>query len=131
MLRSLFAIIGGYISMSVGIILTTAVVARVLPAIIENGQPSPNYIAANLAYSAFFAVVGGYVAGLIAGREPLKHAIILAVVCALFFLLYIGAPTPKDQPPTPIWYKIGLLVISVPSITLGGFLRQRHTRALS
>ena len=129
MLRSLFAIIGGYIAMAVGIGIATAVVARFVPGIVADGQPTPNYILANLAYSAVFGIFGGYLAALIAGREPLKHGIILAVICYLFFLMAMSAPTPADMPPWPFWYRVGLLIILGPSVTLGGFLRQRQTRA--
>jgi hypothetical protein len=127
MLRSLFAILGGYIAMSVGIGLTTFAASRLFPGIAVHGQPTPGYILINLAYSAVFGVFGGYMAALIAGREPLKHAIILAAVCYLFFLMAMGAPTPPDMPPWPFWYKVGLLIVLGPSVTLGGFLRQRHT----
>ena len=113
--------------MSVGIGLTTYAVSRFFPGIAVNGQPTPDYILVNLAYSAVFAVLGGFMAALIAGREPLKHAIILAAVCYLFFLMAMGAPTPPDMPPWPFWYKVGLLVVLGPSVTLGGFLRQRQT----
>ena len=126
MLRSLFAIIGGYIAMSVGIGITTFLVARFFPGIAVSGQPTANYILINLTYSSLFAIFGGFMAALIAGREPLKHAIILAAVCYLFFLMAMGAPAPPDMPPWPFWYKVGLLIILGPSVTLGGFLRQRQ-----
>ena len=128
MLRSLFAIIGGYIAMAVGIGATTFLVGKNFSGITLNGQPTEQYIAINLAYSAAFGVFGGYMAALIAGREPLKHAIILATVCYLFFLMSMAAPTPPDMPPLPFWYRVGLLVILGPSVTLGGFLRQRQTQ---
>jgi hypothetical protein len=126
MIRSLFAVIGGYIAMAVGIGITTFVVSRFFPGITVNGQPTPQYILINLAYSAVFGVLGGYVAAATAGREPLKHAIILAAVCYLFFLMAMSAPSPPDMPPWPFWYRIGLLIILGPSVTFGGFLRQRQ-----
>jgi hypothetical protein len=126
MLRSLFAIIGGYIAMAVGIGVTTFVVGRYFPGIAAGGQPTDQYIAINLAYSAVFGIFGGYMAALTAGREPLKHAIILATVCYLFFLMSMAAPTPPDIPPWPFWYRVGLLVILGPSVTLGGFIRQQQ-----
>ena len=128
MLRSLFAIIGGYIAMAVGIGITTFVVGRYFPGIAVNGEPTPNYILVNLAYSSVFGVFGGYMAALIAQREPLKHAIILATICYLFFLMSMTAPTPPDMPPWPFWYRVGLLIVLGPSVTLGGFLRQRQAR---
>jgi len=125
-LRSLFAIIGGYITFALGLALANAVVVRLFPSLAAAGPSSSNFIIASLACAAMLAILGGFMTGLIAGREPLMHAVILAVICALYFLLFLGAPTPPGEPVFPVWYKIGLLVVVPPATALGGFLRQRQ-----
>jgi hypothetical protein len=131
MMRSILAIVGGYISMSVGIILVSLLFGRLFPGFVfANGQASPKYIIVNLAYSAVFAMLGGYISGLIAGKEPVKHALILAALCSLFFLMSLGAPMPKEGGPVePVWYKISLLVLLTPSVAAGGLLRFRQLRS--
>lgn len=128
MIRSVFAIIGGYITFAVGMGLTTALVTRMFPALLANGQPTHNLIALNLGYAAVLAALAGFVAGLAAGREPLKHGIILATVFTLYLLLFVGAPTPPGEPAFPAWYKIGLLVVVPPFVALGGLIRHQMTK---
>jgi sugar phosphate permease len=126
MLRSVFAIVGGYITFAISVALTTAVVAHFFPAFFADGAPTSQFIAINLGYSGIAAVFAGFISGLAAGREPLKHAVMLAALCTLYFLLFLGAPTPPGEPVFPAWYKIGLLVVVPPGICLGGFLRQQQ-----
>ncbi|MEO5935873.1 MAG: hypothetical protein ABIP81_01530 [Terriglobales bacterium] len=126
MLRSLFAIIGGYITFALGLALANALVVRLFPALVVAGPSSPKFIVTSLTVALLLAILGGFMAGLIAGREPLKHAVILAVICALYFLLFLGAPTPPGELAFPVWFKIGLLIVVPPATALGGFLRQRQ-----
>lgn len=37
--------------------------------------PTPAYLAVNLIYNGLFAVIGGYLAELLAGRAPVAHAV--------------------------------------------------------
>ena len=127
MVRSLFAIIGGYITFAVGLALANFLAARIFPSFVAEGPTAPRSIVVSLVCAGLMAVLGGFMAALIAGREPLKHAVILSAVCALYFLLFLGAPTPPGEPTFPVWYKIGLLVVVPPAVSLGGFLRQRQT----
>lgn len=128
MLRSVFAIIGGYITFAVGMALTTALVTRIFPGLLQNNQPTQDLIVLNLAYAAVLAALAGFVTGLAAGREPLKHGVVLATVFTLYLLLFVGAPTPPGEQVFPAWYKIGLLVVVPPFVALGGFIRQKTTR---
>ncbi len=126
MLRSLFAIIGGYITFALGLALANALVARLFPSLLVAGPSSAQFIVTSLVCAAFLATLGGFMAAFIAGREPLMHAVILAVICALYFLLFLGAPTPPGEPVFPIWYKIGLLIVVPPATAFGGFVRLRQ-----
>lgn len=130
MLRSAFAVIGGYIVFAVGMAVTTAAVGYYFPQLFEQRQPTQNFIAVNLAYAGVMAMLGGYFTGLIAGREPLKHAMVLAAICTLYFLLFLGAPTPPGEMVFPAWYKIGLLVVVPPGMAAGGFIRQGQSPAV-
>ncbi|HUQ49969.1 MAG TPA: hypothetical protein VM056_04570 [Terriglobales bacterium] len=129
MLRSLFAIIGGYITFAVGLALANRVVVLVVPSLIAEGPSSSRFIVTSLVCAGMMGTLGGFMAGLIAGREPRMHGVILAVVCALYFLLFLGAPTPPGEAIFPVWYKIGLLVVVPPAVTIGGFLRSYQKSA--
>ena len=84
----------------------------------------------NLLYGALYAVVGGYVTGIIAQRAEVRHAlalgIVMVVLSAALFILAQTSSTPTVQ---PLWYRVTLIVLALPAPVLGGYLRNRQRTA--
>ncbi len=118
--RSLMAVLSGYVTMAILIMLFSAAVKWLSPAwFAVEGAPSRPYLALNLTYSFVAAVCGGYVAAWIAGRRPLQHAIVLGG-CVLVMSI-ISAVQYADRQPR--WYQI-VLGVSMPlAVVLGGRLQ--------
>ena len=68
------------------------------------------------------AAVGGYSAGLVAGRRPLAHALVLG----LLSLLAILPPTLAQWRNESAWYYVTLWVLIVPATALGGWVCARQ-----
>jgi hypothetical protein len=125
MLRSVLAILAGYVVMAVIVMAGTAAAAAAfgLPLAPNAGAPVPTpgagYLAANLLVSALGAVAGGWVAAHVARRRPLTHAAVLAALLVAAGLATLGRP----QPGQPAWYPPVLLVLGPAGALLGGLLR--------
>jgi len=112
-LRSVLAIIGGFASMAVIVMVCTVVSMKALN--LKSGQPTPVYLGINVAYSLLAALLGGFIAAKIAGKSPLAHGIALAalmlVLSALSFKTSAGGQ--------PFAYRI-FLVIGPPLAAIAG-----------
>lgn len=77
-LRSMLAVVGGYSTMAIVVMLFTAAVKTLSPTwFASEGSPVPTYLAVNISYSFTAAFAGGYVAAWIAARFRLQHAVAL------------------------------------------------------
>jgi hypothetical protein len=75
-------------------------------------------------YRSAAAVVGGYVAALLAPNAPVGHAVILGAIGTLAALA--GVLTHLSMP--HLWYPIALVVTALPCSWLGGRLASSHSR---
>jgi hypothetical protein len=73
----------------------------------------------NLAYSAAFAVAGGYVTAMIAKSDPLRNVLMLAIVVLL--LSALSALQLRGQ--QPLSYQFALIVLTPIAALAGGLLR--------
>jgi hypothetical protein len=75
------------------------------------------------AYRCAFQVLGGYVTARLAPHRPAKHVAVLA--CIGFVLASLGAAAAWKAGPSlgPLWYPLGLVALSVPTVLAGGFIR--------
>ena len=71
-----------------------------------------------LAYLSVFEVAGGYIAGRIAVRKPVMHAVILGLL--VFTLSAVVSALTWDA--ATMWYEISALLVIVPMCFLGGLL---------
>ena len=87
-------------------------------------QPDTAYFVFNLSTGFFFLMIGGYVTALLAGRWELEHALGLAALsvtmCIVSMVKYAG-----DQ---PLWFSIGLMLLSIPGALIGGHYRVLRLR---
>ena len=126
-IRSILAVIGGYLIMAGCIGAVNGLIMTLFPRMVGGGSsPTLAYLIVNLASGAGFAILGGYVTALLAKRSEIKHALGLGGL-ALFLgvvslIMYYGRQ--------PLWYQIALLVIVLPSVLLGGILRADRVKAV-
>ncbi|CAN5667990.1 hypothetical protein BH23GEM1_BH23GEM1_10760 [soil metagenome] len=124
MIRSVLAIVAGYV---VAGLLT--VLATMASASIVGPTPPRSYVWMNLLYSGVFAFVGGYVAATMAPRKPLNHALILAGIMLVAGAAYaLGGPRGELPAREPDWYPWLLVVVAPALVVLGGWIRERAAR---
>lgn len=68
-----------------------------------------------------FAMAGGYVAGWLAGRRPLGHAVAVAGALAAGALASLAATVGHGA----VWSQLAALALMAPAAVLGGWLRAR------
>jgi hypothetical protein len=122
--RSFLAILAGFATMAVLVTLATAAITKALPRLVGNqGHPRRRYLLMNLAYSAAFSGVGGYVTGAIAKADPLRNTLMLAIVILL--LSALSAMQLRGQ--QPIAYQFALIVLTPIAALAGGLVRMHHS----
>lgn len=125
MLRSVLSVIAGFAAMAVLVMAATIVSSRLMLGTrgrdeMMKAKPTLKFIAVNLVFSAAFAVFGGFLTALIAGRAPLSHAFALA---GLMFFMGIFSFVQAAWSSQPKWYGLTLLVLGPAGATLGGWLQ--------
>lgn len=75
-------------------------------------------------YRTIFSIVGAFLAARLAPHKPLKHAIALGIVGII--LSVMGLIIMWDVPPR--WYPISLIVLTMPSVWIGGKLAMKSKR---
>lgn len=85
----------------------------------------PWFLVLKLLYNTAGAVVGGFVAGWIAGRAPLAHGIALAVVQAAALAYAVADPAMRLW--TPDWMWAALAIVSTLGVLWGAWLWRRRT----
>ena len=126
--RSTLAVLAGFLATAL-ISLATDQLFHVLKVYPPWGQamddPGQNILA--LSYRILYGIGGGYLAALLAPRNPMHHAIALGVVGLLPCIGGVAAATMVHL--GPLWYPIALLVTAFPSAWLGGTFYMRLSRA--
>ena len=117
--KSILAILAGYVAMAIAVVALTAVVTRIMPQ--SEGSPGAAYMGINLCYSFAAAVLGGFTAAWIAGRAPIQHGYVLA---ALVFLLSIFSAIQMGNK-QPRGYQIALALLAPAGVMLGAYLKAR------
>ena len=121
MLRSILAVLGGFATMAVLVMVATAVAASALvPGGLRTMRDSPaslprSYLAANLLLSALAAFIGGAVTARLAPGRPFTHVAALATLMVVMTLLSARTAGTRQ----PAWYRL-LLGTVMPGIALAG-----------
>lgn len=119
-LHAFLALLGGFLTMALPVAIITAVLMRRAPAwVADNGHPRPAYITVNLAYSLLAAIAGGYVTACIASEDPLRYALMLAVIVLLFSGVSAVQPRGRQR----VLYQLILLLLSPACVLFGGWIR--------
>lgn len=128
MIRSILAVVTGFVVVVAGVMAASWGVAWVLG--VEEGAPSTAYLVLNVTGSALAAVVGGFTAAVIAGRRGFIHAFALALILVVLGLVEGGA----DYVGRPSWYPVAIGILGPLGALLGGLTArarvvQRERRA--
>ena len=124
MLRSVLAIVLGFIVIGVLSIGTDALARAAVPGVydIHGRMERTPWLLATNAYVFVYAVFGCWLAGRLAPRRPLLHAMVLGLLGFAFNV--IG--TARQWNTAPAWYHILSLVLVLPAAWLGGRLAERR-----
>lgn len=121
-LHAFLALLAGFATMALLVILLTAVLTRLVPSWVgAAGRPQPGYVFVNLGYSLLASAAGGYVTAWAAAANPLVHVLALALV--VLALAALSALQSRGK--QPIWYALSLLAISPLGVLAGGLVRLR------
>lgn len=124
MLRSIGAVVVGFLTIAILSFVTGEVVMALFPDAFDAVGRTDNVpiLLLTLAYVAVYAVFGCYLAARLAPDRPMRHAMILG---ALGLIFNIGG-TIAVWHTAPAWYFIVSLVLVLPYAWLGGMLRERQ-----
>ena len=117
-LRSIVAVVVGYLSLSICVMVLLVVALALVPA--WQGTVTGGYLATNIMLSIISAAIGGWVCARLAPSRPLLHGNILGLIALALGILYALSPMEdggRSQPPG--WYAPMLAMLAWPSVVLG------------
>ena len=129
MVRSIGAVVAGYVAMVVIVMLGTLALAvsiypgglAALRARMQSSgaasmpRPSPIYLASNIVLSLVAAMMGGWVTLRVAVREPAGHLAALCVVLVVMGVISARRPGSELQ---PAWYRVVIPIVGVVGVAL-------------
>ena len=112
-LRSIFAVMLGYMAMMLSVIVLTLLFVKTMG--LKSAHPTPGYLFVNVVYTFLAAGIGGYVTARIAEVKPMIAAGVLATLMLIMGVLSYRHYTGMQ----PAWYQAMMQI--VPSLcALGG-----------
>jgi hypothetical protein len=130
MVRSILAVIGGYLVMAVLVVLTSVALGTLFPEAFPEPDsgllPADGWFGLMLGLSFLYAFLGGYVTATIARRAEMRHALALsAIVLALGLLSAVG-----EQEIAPRWFRVMTPLVGIPGVLLGSRMRALRARTV-
>jgi hypothetical protein len=121
--HSFLAILAGFVTI-VGLMgIATALLKRFAPELTRDDAPPDHFImAVNVGIGMVCALIGGYVTARYAQKNPLVHALVLAIVILL--LSAVSAVQMKGK--QPIYYLLILTAIPPLAVLAGAVFRLRQ-----
>lgn len=122
MLRSMLAVLAGWMTTGVLVVCFDLVLRKMLPNDYRDGQIPPDWVTAMvLATSCLFSIPAGFVTAKLAKTDPSRHVVYLVFWGLLMGILSAVMSWGQIQ----WWYQIGLIALWVPMVLLGGRLAIR------
>lgn len=120
MLRSILAVVLGFVVVFVLAIAADLVVVALIPSAFDarHHTNNPAVLALLLFNTTAFQVLGGYVTGHLARRRPRLHALILGAL-GLASAMPLAIAHWGEM---PSWYHLGTWLLTLPATWLGGSL---------
>ena len=122
MIRSVLAIIAGYIILSVLAIATALALNTILPGIAKFPPSRLDFALINLTFITLYSVVAGFAVATIARRLPLRHGVIFGIV----LLTLGGAFNFFEARGAALWYPLTVAMMECAGAILGGYLKARR-----
>lgn len=123
LLRSVGAVVAGYLAMAVGVLMLVGIGAALL--VEDPAAPGSVYLAFNLTASVLAAAGGGWVTRRLAARAPSAHVIALAALVLMLGLVTALDGAAAGQPP---WYPAVISVLGPIGVLAGGLVWTRRSR---
>ncbi len=121
MIRSILAVIIGYLVFAVSAVLLFSLSGR------DSHDVVPMwFLLISIVYGAFFAALGGYLAATIARRNKFRYAAILSIVIGTGALISLLSRPGKGA----IWSQLSALLVMAPAAMIGGYLRDRKSEKI-
>jgi len=120
--RSISAILAGFITVFILSVVTDLVLEKlgVFPPQTEPGAYTWWMLLLALIYRSIYSVTGFYLTAMLAPNRPMRHAITLGIIGAVFAAL--GAMANWDR--SANWYPVLLVLVTLPCAWLGGKLAE-------
>lgn len=115
MLRSVLAVVAGYLVTVVVVVLYFAIAVAIL-GLEPNKTPPTNVMVISIFVSFVAAIIGGLTAAGLAKSEPFQHAFFLLVVGLAMGLVSMALSDGRE----PFWYQLAIQVVMVVGILIGG-----------
>jgi len=122
LLRSIAAVFLGYV-----VFAASAFLLFRLSGHAPHAVASSPFMLLSIAWGIAFAIAGGYVAGALAGRQPLAHGVAVAALIAVGAGISLASTLGHGA----VWSQVGALTLMAPSAVLGGWLRARGWARMS
>ena len=121
MIRSIFAVVGGFLVTAVLSLGADGVLVNLAAgSFTKSGQTESLFLLVlMLFYTLFFLAFGGYVTALIAKRAELAHALVLGLL-GLALSVFAAMQNAETM---PLWWHLTFLILLVPAVLVGGSLR--------
>jgi len=120
MLRSVGGVLLGYAIFAVSAVALFALTGRD-----PHAPASLAFMAMTVVIGDTCAMIGGYIAGWLAGRRPLAHGVAVAVVIAVGAAVSLFATLGHGS----VWTQIAALLFMAPSAVVGGWVRANAASA--
>lgn len=123
-LKSIWAVVGGFITVFILSIVTDVILesTHIFPPP-EKGLFITWMLLLALAYRTVYTILGGYITASLAPANPMKHVHILATIGTVAGILGLIGTWGKGLGPE--WYPIMLVILGYPSVWFGGKLRKK------
>jgi hypothetical protein len=124
MMRSIWAVVAGFLFILVLSLGADAIVHAISPRVFNASGGTTNFVILCMTtiYVGVFATVGSYLTARLAPSHPMRHALILGALGLIFSLI----ATTRMWSMAPAWYNILNLVLVMPYAWLGGRLRENE-----
>lgn len=119
MVRSVVAVIAGYLVFAVSAILLFRLSGHDPHAPAEIG-----FVLVTIVYGMLFATLAGFLAALLGKRFEMEHSLAVASLIAALGAASLLASVKSGA----IWTQLAAILIIAPCAMLGGYLRQRQLR---
>lgn len=115
-LRSIIAVIVGYVMFA-----ASAFAIFQFSGQAAHAEASTSFMAVSIVSGMLFALIGGYVAGWIAGRSAFAHGVAMATLLALGATVSLVSTVGHGA----VWSQVAALALMAPSAALGGWVRSK------